>query len=162
MRLLPLPQFLLIFLRGRRIQPEPQENQPPHHRRPHARDPDICAADRETPRVFIMCHVSHGHRPLLVDVGEEGSLVVDAEVEDAVLVWKGERGGVESRVGSGEGGRRVQGETVERREHGAFELDGVGWGRGEWGEVVALPFGELDIVGLFFVSAWVYELYIEM
>ena len=88
------------------------------------------------------------HGALLVDAGEEGPLVVDAEVEDAVLVGQGERGGVEGGVGCGERGGWGQGEAVEGREHGAFELDGVG-GRGDVGcEVVGLPFGELDGVGL--------------
>jgi hypothetical protein len=35
-----------------------------------------------------MCKVSNGDGVLLLDVGEEGSLVVDLEVEDTVLIWE--------------------------------------------------------------------------
>lgn len=41
-----------------------------------------------------MCKVADDDRVLFLDVGEEGSLVVDFEGEDAVLVGGGEGGGV--------------------------------------------------------------------
>ena len=58
-----------------------------------------------------MRKVTNGDGVLLFDVGEEWSLVVDLEVEDAVLIWKLEACSVD---GGGFGGAGdLQGETVE-------------------------------------------------
>lgn len=83
---------------------------------------------------------------LLVERRQKGALVVDAEVEDAVLVGQAEVGREDRRVGvRWRRGQRRQGEAVEGREHGEFELDGV-VGRGEEGlEVVLGVFGDLDL-----------------
>lgn len=57
----------------------------------------------------------------LVDVRDEGTLVVEAEGEDAVAVWGLEGGVVDSRGGGG----LVEVEAVVGVEHGEFELDFV-------------------------------------
>ncbi len=55
--------------------------------------------------------MTDGDGVLLLNVGEEGSLVVDLEVEDAVLIWKLEACSVD--VGGFGGACDFQGETVE-------------------------------------------------
>lgn len=84
--------------------------------------------------------------PLLVDVGEEGAAIVDAEVEDAMLIGSleghTEDGGV---CGLGDGSEV---KAVEGREHAEFELDGVSGGGEVGGEMVTLVFGDFDLEGL--------------
>ena len=78
---------------------------------PETSNPRPCSADDPTPWPLIVGEVSYGDRVLLLDVGEEWSLVVHLKVEDAVLVWELEACGVDGR-GFG-GGSDFQGETVE-------------------------------------------------
>ena len=98
-----------------------------------------------------MRKVADRDRILLIHVCHERALVVDAEVEDAVLVGDAEGGCEEGAVGAGADGESRgggEGETVVRVQHGEFELDRVGGGRGEGVEVVPGVFGEFDRVGL--------------
>lgn len=95
-----------------------------------------------------MRHVAHRHRVLLLDVGQEGALVVDLEVEDAVLVGQLEAGGEGGGVRGGARGRGGEGQAVEGREHRELELEDVGGGDGEGGPRVPGVFGEGDGVGL--------------
>lgn len=98
-----------------------------------------------------MREMPHGHCSFLLDVGEEGALVVDFEGEDAVLVGESEGSGEGGCIGGG-GGSGGQGEAVKGREHGDFELEGVvGRGEGEGDEVGVGVFGEGDAVGLWVV-----------
>jgi len=62
--------------------------------------------------------VSHGDFPLLIHCGEERTFVVDAKVEDTVLVRQGKRCAEDGAVGGIANGFEV--ETVERREHSEF------------------------------------------
>lgn len=95
-----------------------------------------------------MGHVAHRHGVLLLDVGEQGPLVVDLEVEDAVLVGQLEGGRV-GGLGRGRVGRvRGKGQAVEGREHGELELEGVGGGEGERRPGGPGVFGEGDGVFL--------------
>ena len=55
---------------------------------------------------------------LFIDVCEKRPLIVDSEVEDAMLIGERERGGVYCGVWGFEDGIEV--ETVEGREHGEF------------------------------------------
>lgn len=95
-----------------------------------------------------MGKVAHGDLALLVDVGEEGPAVVDAEVEDAVLVGRAERGTEDGAVGGAADGGEIQ--PVEGREHAEFELDGVAGGGDIRGEMVMIVFGDFDgeVLGL--------------
>ena len=93
-----------------------------------------------------MSNVSHTDSVLFLQVGEEGTLVIDLEVEDAMLVRKGKAGGIYGRVLLDE--RSLEIDAVERGKHGEFQLQGVGGGEGE-----RLPFGPYvfrngDAVGL--------------
>lgn len=58
-----------------------------------------------------MSKVSHGDGVLLLDGGEEGTLVVDLKIEDAVLIWEANFGAVGCGVGCAGGGR--EGDAVE-------------------------------------------------
>lgn len=79
-----------------------------------------------------MCNVAHANGVLLLDVGQKGALVVDLEVEDAVLVRQREGGAINGgRVAHG---KRLKVQTVEWRQHGEFKLEGI-VGR----EVIWLP-----------------------
>jgi len=77
-----------------------------------------------------MRKVSYSNRILLVDIGEEWSLVVDLEVEDTMLIWKFERSG----VGSCCGARFSWDESaaVKWRKHAELELEGISSWDSEW------------------------------
>ena len=77
-----------------------------------------------------MRNVTHADRVLLVDVGQERALVVDAEVENAVLVRQDKGSPVDSSVGGRVDGFQV--EAVEGRQHREFELQSVLIGGSEW------------------------------
>lgn len=72
--------------------------------------------------------------------------MVNLEVEDSVLVGQLEACGVSGGVGTG--GGDLEGETVEGRKHGEFELDFVTSYRGEWYPVIPGVFRQLDFVCL--------------
>ena len=77
-----------------------------------------------------------------VDVGKEGALVVDAERENAVLIWSTKSGAEECAVwGNGD---RLESEAVKRGEHGELKLEGVAGGEDEGYVVVVGVFGELN------------------
>ncbi len=95
-----------------------------------------------------MRHVADGNGVLLLDIGEEGALVVDLEVEDAVLVGELEGGGVGGGGVGGVGGVGGEREAVEGGEHGEFELEGVRGGEGERGPGGPGVFREGDCVFL--------------
>lgn len=93
-----------------------------------------------------MGHVADGNGVLLLDVGEEGALVVDLEVEDAVLVRQDEGGGVSGGVGgAGLGGKR---DAVEGGEHAELELEVIAAGKCEGGPLVPGVLRDRDGVGL--------------
>ena len=93
-----------------------------------------------------MGHVAYADGVLLIDIREEGSLVVDAEVEDAMLVGRDERRAVDRGISGSVD--RLEIEAVEGGEHGEFELEGVGVGQGEWVPAIPRVFGQGDAVGL--------------
>lgn len=67
-----------------------------------------------------MGHVAHADGVLFVQIGQEGSLVVDFKVKDAVLIRQCKRGAID---GGGIGGSNaLQVQAVKGREHGEFEL----------------------------------------
>ena len=77
-----------------------------------------------------------------VDVGEEGALVVDAERENAVLIWSTKGGAEECAVwGTGD---RLESEAVKGGEHGELKLESVVRAEDEGHIVVVGVFGELD------------------
>jgi hypothetical protein len=132
--------------------PHRHEEQPARDGGADAGDPRVRAADDVAARPLVVGHVAHRHRVLLLHVGEEGPLVVDLEVEDAVLVRQPEVRRVRRRLRGGP--RRVDSEreAVEGREHAELELQGVAVGEGEAGPLVPDPLGEGDGVGL---GCWV-------
>jgi hypothetical protein len=87
--------------------------------------------------------VPDGHLPLLVDVGDEGAAIVDAEVENSVLVGcpecDAENGCIRGLCDRGE----VQ--ALEGRKHAELKLDVVLGGGDEGSEVVVGVLGDLDL-----------------
>ena len=119
------PCFLLGLLgrafRGRTIQPHGNKSQPAKHCDPDAANPHPCSTDLPTPWPFIVREVSNRNLPLLIDVGKEGTTIVDSEVENAVLVGSLECNTKDCCVGSLRYRREI--ETVKRREHAKLELN---------------------------------------
>ena len=81
--------LLLARREGYRLAPQPQSNkgEPSDNSYSDTCNPRPGAADGPTPWPLIMCKVADGDSVLLLDIGEEGPLVVDLKVEYAVLVW---------------------------------------------------------------------------
>lgn len=87
---------------------------------------------------------------LLLEVVEEGALVVDLEVEDAVLVGQHEGDGEGGRVAGG--GLGLEAQAVEGGQHAELELELVVGGDGEGRPLVPGVLGDGDGVGLPLVS----------
>lgn len=81
-----------------------------------------------------MCEMTNRHFPLHVDVGQEWSLVVDAEREYAMLVWQAKRSAVDGAVGCC--GYRLEVESVEWRKHSEFQLEFIVRDDGEWRKMI--------------------------
>lgn len=118
---------LLLFRRSSRrrlrIEPDHDKSKEAANNRPQASDPRPTTADLPASGIFIVGIVADSHLMLLFNVGEERPLVVDAEGEDAMLVWNREAGAIYSAVfGPAGWGQR---ESVEGGEHGELELHGV-------------------------------------
>ena len=129
-----LLRLLHTLLRGFTPQPQRHKRQPSPNRDPNTPNPDPRAANLPTPRPLVVRKVADRDLSLLVDVREEGAAVVDAEVEDAVLIGCFERDAEDCGVCSLRDGGEV--EALEGGEHAEFELDVVGGGGGEGDEVV--------------------------
>ena len=94
-----------------------------------------------------MSKVSDRDSVLLFDVGEEGSLVVDFEVEDSVLIWELEACGVDG--GAWGSSQKLEGQAVEGRKHREFELELVAGYGDERLPGVPRVLGKLNFVGLY-------------
>lgn len=81
-----------------------------------------------------MCEMTNRHFPLHVDVGQEWSLVIDAEREYAMLVWQAECSAEDGAIECC--GYRLEVESVERRKHSEFQLEFIVRGDGEWGKMI--------------------------
>ena len=143
--LLPLLHLPRLF-HGLTPQPQPYKREPPSNRNPNPGDPHPRTTNLPTPWPFVMGKVPDRHGPLFIHIGIEGSLVIDAEVEDAMLIWQFERGGVDCAICCL--GSWCEGESVKGGEHGEFELERVARRWCEGGEVVLRVLGELDGEGL--------------
>lgn len=129
------------------VHPQRSESHESRHCSTDAGNPGPGTGDDVASRPLVVGNVADADGGLLLNVGEEGALVVDLEVEDAVLVGEGE-GCVEDggRLGCGGG---VEVEAVEGGEHGELELEGVLLGEGEGNPLVPDILGDGDAVGLF-------------
>jgi hypothetical protein len=87
--------------------------------------------------------VADGDLSLFVNVCEERAAVVDAEIEDAVLIRSLERDAKDGRVCGLGNGSEVQ--ALEGREHAEFELDVVVRGGDKGLEVVIGVLGDFDL-----------------
>lgn len=86
-----LLRLLHTPLRGRTVQPQRHKCQPSGDRDPDASNPDPCAGDLPTPWPLVVRKVADSDLSLLIDICEEGAAIVDAEVEDTVLIGSPER-----------------------------------------------------------------------
>lgn len=136
----------LISSRGR-VKPDENKSQESSNHRPQTGDPDPATANSPTARVLVVRKVAHGHLVLLLDVGEEWALVVDAEGEDAVLVRNHELSAVYSACLRAAGGLKSQ--AVERREHSELQLQLVLAGDLEGHPLVVGVLGHLNVEDLF-------------
>lgn len=93
-----------------------------------------------------MSKVADADCVLLFNVGEERALVVDLEVENTMLIGKGEGDAIHGSIVSGAGASQVQ--AVEGRKHGEFELEKVVLRKGERNPFVPAPLGQRDVVRL--------------
>jgi hypothetical protein len=149
-RLRCLLRLLHALFRRRAVQPDSDKSQPPSNRNPDTANPDPGAANLPAPRPLVVGKVPDCDLPLLVDVCNEGAAVVDAEVEDTVLIGGLEGDAEDGGVGGLRDGREV--EAVEWRQHAELELNVVVRLRDKGSEVVLLPFGDLDLEVLHGVS----------
>lgn len=140
---------------GRAVQPERHKCQPAQYGNPDTADPDPSAANLETPRVFIVRKVSNSDLSLLIDVGDKGAAVVDAEVEDSMLVGRPEGDTKDGRVCGPCDGSQV--EALERREHAELELDVIVLDGLERNKAVVFVFGDFDLEVLCAVSSCLYK-----
>lgn len=99
-----------------------------------------------------MGHVADGDGTLLLNIGQERPLVVDHEVEDAVVIRNCE-GNLVHTLGLGRGALlRLELQAVEGREHAEFELQLIVVGDLEAEPLVPDPLRDGDSVLLDLVS----------
>lgn len=103
---------IAAFHRWCRIQPNHHEGEESPDDRPETGNPHPSTADTPAAWPLIVGEMADGDFMFLFNVSDEGSLVVDAEGEDAMLVGKSEGGSVYGRVLCSVHGLQVK--TVER------------------------------------------------
>lgn len=143
-----LLRFLYLISSRGRVKPDEDESQESSNHRPQTGDPDPAGADGPTARVLIVRKVAHGDLVLLLDVGEERPLVVDAEGEDAVLVRRHELSAEHGAGLRAAGGLKSQ--AVEGREHEEFQLELILAGDFKGNPLVVGVLGHLNVEDLFY------------
>lgn len=91
-------RLLDAFLSGRAVKPNRNKCNPSSNGDPDTTNPDPGTRDLPTSWPLIVRKVTDGNLSFLFNVGQERPAVVDAEVEDAVLIGSLERGTENSRV----------------------------------------------------------------
>lgn len=135
----------LLVGRSRRwlgVEPYNNKEKESADHRPETSDPDPSAANSPAAGVLVVRVMANGNFVLLLDVGEEGTLVVDTEGKDSMLVGDGEACAVHSAGFRSE--RWLESEAVEGREHGEFELQSILTGDLEGNVSVVNVLGDLD------------------
>lgn len=122
--------------------PHGNESTPASDRHPDSGNPGPRSTDGPAARPLIVSEMARRDFAFLVDAGEEGSLVVDSKMEDAVLVRKSEARGIDGRGLRLGHGLEVQ--TVEGREHGELELHLISRNRHKRDQLPILILGELN------------------
>ncbi len=131
-----------LFCR-RTIQPDCNKSQPAQNGNPDTTNPYPRTADLPTPWPFVVRKVSDGDLPLFIDGGDEGAAVIDAEVENTMLVRSLEG---DTKDGCVRGFRsRSEIEAVEWREHAELKLNLIVGGENEWGEMVVGVLGDFHL-----------------
>lgn len=154
---------LFLFISRLAIQPNRDKGYPSSNSDPDPSYPCPAPTNLPASRIFIVCEMANCDFALDVDVGQEGPLVIDAEGKYAVLVGGAEGGAEKGAVGCGSDGGKV--ETVEGREHGEFELEGVFGGNSQGGIMILRVLGKFNgeslsrIVSDRRVVGWLIETY---
>lgn len=128
--LLCLLALILIAYWGA-VHPQRAESQPTGDGGADSGNPRPCAADDEAARPLVVGHVANRNSVLLLDVAQQGSLVVDLEVEDTVLIGQLERRSICCLIGGRLLSIQRERQAVEGREHGELELKSIVLGDGE-------------------------------
>ena len=105
-----LLHFLPLALLVSRLAPQPNTHKsyPSGNCNPHARNPDPTCTNLPTAWPFVVSEMSDRHFPFDIHVGQERSLVIDAERKDAMLIWKLERTAEDSAVGCLRNGYKIE------------------------------------------------------
>ena len=140
--------FLPLALLVGRLAPQPDthKSHPTGNCNPYTCNPDPTSTDLPATWPFVVSEMSDRYFPLYVHVGEEWSLVIDAERKDAMLVWKLEGTAKNSAIRCLRNGYEI--ETVIRREHGKFKLQSVRGVDFERTEMIVRVLRYLDVEGL--------------
>lgn len=130
------PQFLLLIFLGRlTVQPHPHKQHKAPNDGPQSCNPRPRRTNPPASWPLIVREVPYRNLSSFLEVREEGTLVVDFEGEDAMLIRSFEGCGEDCRVLGCRG--RLQGEPLERTEHRELELESIGRGWGVRGVVGA-------------------------
>lgn len=81
------------------IQPDSYKPDPAKNSDPDATNPNPCTANLPAPWPLVVGEVADSDLSLLIDIGQERTTVVDAEVEDSVLIRGLERDAENGCVG---------------------------------------------------------------
>ena len=120
-----LLHFLPLALLVGRLTPQPHthKSHPPGNRDPYTGNPDPSSTDLPAAWPFIMSEMPDRYFPFYVHIGEERSLVVDAEGEDTMLVRQSEGTAEDSAIKCLRSGYKI--ETMIGRKHGKFKLQSI-------------------------------------
>lgn len=142
-----LLSLLKLVCDRRRVKPDNHKRQKSSNHRPKTSNPDPTASDNPATRIFVVGEVADGDLVLLLDSGEERSLIVNTEREDTVLIGSHK---LSTEDGAGiSAADGLQGQTVEGREHSELELELVIAGNLEWHPLVVDILRDLDVVDLY-------------
>lgn len=147
------PHLLLLFgvssLLCRLVEhPYGDESQPAHAGDTNAGQVGPGGRDLVAVGVLVVRHVADGHGVLLLEVGQEGSLVVGDEVVDAMVIGDPE-GHAEDTRSLGRGTLDLlDRDTVQGGQHAELELQLVTLGNLEVPPPVPDPLGDGDLVSL--------------
>ena len=120
-----LLHFLSLALLVGRLTPQPHTHEchPPSNRDPHTGNPDPTSTDLPATWPFVVSEMPDCYFSFYVHVGEERSLVVDAEGKDAMLVRQSEGTAENSAIKCLRCGYKI--ETMIGRKHSEFKLQSI-------------------------------------
>ena len=120
-----LLHFLPLALLVGRLTPQPNthKSHPPGDCNPYTGNPDPSSTDLPAAWPFVVSEMPDCYFSFYVHVGEERSLVIDAEGKDTMLVRQSEGAAEDSAIKCLRSGYKI--ETVIGRKHGKFKLQSI-------------------------------------